>query len=352
MPTDLSIRPLLFSVVFGLGACSGAGAGAPSGQGDPLRGDGGSSPPVAGDAGGSPDADVSDSGKTTGPRSVKAYYFGHSLLAGNGASPHHHLPYNVGVFALAKGHTYATHGQIGWGTAITAHWGWSSDDLDEGPAGFANENKAPFYAGHNGKKELQSGYDFVVFTDVNGNAYGAEKTPVVNALVGFVNLARQSNPGTQAILYSCWNSVQNRQSTAAISAWRDATQAQLGWWEGVADAVNERISDPPMLLVPVSVVVAQVALDAANGALPGVANASELFSDDVHGTSATYYAAGASVFTSMFQQSPVGATSADIKATVSGADVDYSLPSAQAATQIQQRAFEIVSAYPRAGYNR
>ena len=84
--------------------------------------------------------------------------------------------YDVGIFAAARGRAYDTHGQLGWGTPIAAHWAWNGDDLAAGPLGFARENHAPFYVGHNGKAELARGdYNVVVFTDVNGNARGAIK---------------------------------------------------------------------------------------------------------------------------------------------------------------------------------
>lgn len=334
------------------GASGSAGVGGQAGVA--AAAGAGASGSAARDAGAPPAHDAAVDGGKTQALSIQAFYFGHSLLAGSGASPNFHIPYNIGVMAASRGHTYATHGQLGWGTPITAHWGWSSDDLSDGPLGFENENHAPFYAGRNGKKELaEGGYNVVVFTDVNGNARGADREPVVEALVGFIELARGRDPSTQPILYSCWNelSKDDQSDPAAVQAWRDTTMQELGWWEGVADAVNEAISPPRLLLVPVSAVVAELAVDAANGRISGKGGpleATALFMDDVHGTSMTYYAAAAAIFAAMFRESPVGTTAEAVRGTFGSAEVDYALPSSQAATYLQQRAFDIVRDYPRA----
>jgi hypothetical protein len=289
---------------------------------------------------------------------VKAFYFGHSLLAGSHASPNFHVPYNIGIFAAAKGHAYETHGQLGWGTAIKAHWDWSSDDLAKGPVGFSGENHKPFYAGRNGKAELAAGgYNVVVFTDVNGNAQGASKDPTVEALIGFIQLARKQTPSALPVLYSCWNElpVAEQSKPAAVTAWRDQTLSELRWWEGVVDEVNKEIAAPRMLLVPVSKVIAELASDAVNGKIPGEnapKDARVLFSDDVHGTSMTYYAVAAALYSAIFQESPLGATSEVVRGKVNGVEVDYQLPSAEVASYLQKRAFELVRDYPRAGFPR
>lgn len=285
-------------------------------------------------------------------QSVKAFYFGHSLLAGSGASPSYHIPYDVGIFAAASGRAYEAHGQLGWGTPIAAHWAWNSDDLAAGPLGFARENHAPFYVGGNGKAELaRGGYNLVVFTDVNGNARGAEQGPVVAAIVGFIRIARARDPHALAILYSCWNElpVAQQSERAAVEKWRDATLAELGWWESVADAVQAQTGSERMLLVPVSALLAELALAAANGGMPGL-DARAFFTDDVHGTPLTYYAAAAALYSAIYREPPPAATSSRVHGSVSGAVVDVTLPSVQAAAYVQQRAFDLVRAYPRAGF--
>lgn len=278
---------------------------------------------------------------------VKAFYFGHSLLAGMQASPNYHIPYNIGVFAAARGHAYEAHGQLGWGTPIAAHWAWNSDQLAEGPLGFERENHAPFYTGRNGKAELASGdYNVVVFTDVNGNARGADTAPVAGAIAGLIQIARKRVPNVRAVLYSCWNElpVEEQRDRAAVARWRDATWTELQWWESVADAVDAAVGGEPLLFVPVSAVIAELALDAANGGLGKGLDARALFVDEVHGTPMTYYAAAAALYTAIFRESPRGVTT-DI---VHGEQVDYRLPSPEVAAHIQQRAFDIVRTYPRA----
>lgn len=292
------------------------------------------------------------------PQTIKAYYFGHSLLAGQGASPNYHIPYNVGLFAAAKGHSYETHGQLGWGTPLVEHWKWSSDKLADGPQGFASENKRPFYAGRNGKAELAAGgYNVVAFTDVNGNARGGKQGPVVDALLGFIGLAREKDPKTLALFYSVWNElpIADQGKPDAVKKWRDQTLSELRWWENVADTVNTKSPTARLRLVPVSVVLAELALDAANGRIPGgdaPLPTKALFSDEVHGSSLAYYAAAAALYTAIFREPPPPAASEQVRGTVSGAAVDYTLPSAETGRYIQQRAYEIVRDYPRAGVPR
>lgn len=288
------------------------------------------------------------------PKSIKAFYFGHSLLAGQQANPNYHIPYNIGIFAAAKGHSYETHGQLGWGTPLVEHWKWSTDKLADGPAGFASENKPPFYAGRNGKAELSAGgYNVVVLTDVNGNARGGKQGPVVDALLGFIQLARTKDPKTQAVFYSVWNElpVAEQSDRAAVKKWRDETLSELRWWENVADEVNTQSPSARLRLVPVSVVFAELAWDAANGKLPGL-DTKALFIDEVHGSSVAYYAGAAALYTAIFKESPLGATTEQVRGSVGGASVDYTLPSSDSARYIQQRAYEIVRDYPRAGLAR
>lgn len=292
------------------------------------------------------------------PKDIKAFYFGHSLLAGQSASPNYHIPYNIGIFAAAKGHSYDTHGQLGWGTPLVEHWKWSSDKLADGPQGFASENKPPFYAGRNGKAELAAGgYNVVVFTDVNGNARGGKQGPVVDALIGLIQLAREKDQKALAVLYSVWNElpVEQQGDLEAVKKWRDQTLSELRWWENVADTVNTNAPSARLRLVPVSTVFAELAWDAANGRIPGGAEplaTKTLFSDEVHGSSIAYYAAAAALYGVIFKESPLGATAEQVQGSVSGATVDYKLPSAETARYIQQRAYEIVRDYPRAGVPR
>ena len=289
------------------------------------------------------------------PKEIKAFYFGHSLLAGQKASPDYHVPYNIGIFAAAKGHRYETHGQLGWGTPLVEHWKWRSDKLADGPLGFASENKPPFYAGRNGKAELsEGGYNVVVFTDVNGNARGGEQDPVVDALLGFIQLARAKDPKARAYLYSVWNElpVEDQADRTAVKKWRDATLSELRWWENVADTVNTKAPSARLRLVPVSAVFAELVWDAINGKVPGAGaplEAKALFIDEVHGSSIAYYAAAAALYAAIFKESPLGATAEQVHGAFAGAKVDYTLPSAETARYIQQRAYEIVRGFPRAG---
>ena len=291
-------------------------------------------------------------------QNIKAFYFGHSLLAGQTASPNYHIPYNIGIFAAARGHSYDTHGQLGWGTPLVEHWKWSSDKLADGPQGFASENKPPFYAGRNGKAELSAGgYNVVGFTDVNGNARGAKQGPVVDALLGFIKLARAKDPKTRALFYSVWNElpVAQQGNRDAVKKWRDQTLSELRWWENVTDTVNTKSPSARLRLVPVSAVFAELALDAANGRIPAGAaplTTKALFIDEVHGSPIAYYAAAAALYTAIFREPPPPAASEQIRGTVSGATVDYTLPSVETARYIQKRAYEIVRDYPRAGLPR
>lgn len=265
----------------------------------------------------------------TDPRKrVKAFYIGHSLLVGN-THPNFHIPYNVGLFAAASGHTYETHGQIGWGTALSEHWEWQNDNLAGGPNGFEKENLSPFYAGRNARQELASGeYNLLVFTDVNGNARGEDPTRTIKAALGFIRLARKANPDLRAVLYSCWNGVEDPTELSAVQAWRDATYREFAWWQDVTRQVNARLRGPDMLLAPVSKIVAELTLEAAQGKLPRVAGAKEVLPDGVHPKELGYYAAAATIFATAFQEPVVGKLGQRVAGTVSGARVDYELPAA------------------------
>ena len=180
---------------------------------------------------------------------------------------------------------------------------------------------------------------------------------MVDALLGFIRLSRANNPNTRALFYSVWNElpVEQQGDRAAVKRWRDETLSELRWWQSVTDTVNAKSPAARLRLVPVSAVFAELVWDAANGRVPGAAaplSAKALFIDEVHGSPIAYYAAAAALYSAIFRQSPLGATAEQVRGSVGGARVDYALPSAETARYLQQRAYEIVRGYPRAGLPR
>lgn len=295
--------------------------------------------------------------------SAKVFFFGHSLVG-------HDMPQMIAAFARARGKTYDVNGQIGFGTALLAHWRWDgSFSSDFVPIGFPEELPGTLLFGMEGKAALGTGdYDVVVMTESAGfvdgtpgnwssfcdpeNAFGG---CAIESVVNFVRLARMHNPSVRPILYTNWKSMND---TGGLDGWLTFVNDKLGWWENVADQAEAQLtasgsSGSPIRVVPAGVILARIVRQARDGELAGLGlpDQAPLFSDDVHITRLGFYIIALAHYAAIYRESPVGLPGAvdvingDRTARVmDGFTVDAGL-----AAHFQQVVWQMLEEYPRSG---
>lgn len=313
---------------------------------DAATADGGASDASAGDAStndaGSSDASAPDAQVGNLPSSASVFFFGHSLVDQD-------MPTMVGSLAAARGKSYTTHGQLGWGTSLAAHWGWDGMLNGSAPAGFSDENRAPFFIGE-GKAQLTTGnYDVVVLTETNGQTKQLSATSQTAAdVLRFVDHARKTRPNIRVFLYSNWLD-RDEDFGGDLAAWQQKTEQDIAWWEDVADRVNAQLSGPDIGVIPGGPVLVKVTRAIGEGKLPGL-TVNDLFrkngseTDGVHVSDQGFYVIALLHYAAIFRDTPVG-----LPAQTAREDGPATALSAAHAATIQNIVWMAVKSYPRAG---
>jgi hypothetical protein len=280
------------------------------------------------DAGG--DAQASASGVTQ----AAVFFFGHSLVDQD-------MPLMVGSLATARSKTYSAKGQLGWGTALDAHWSWNGE-WSGAPLGFEDENKGrSFFAGE-GKAQLARGvYDVMVMTESNGHTHGNGDSTVDYA-TRLVRHARMAKADTRVFLYSSWL---DRSEFGSLSEWQTRTEADVAWWERVADRVNAAVDGPDIRVIPGAAILAKVTRAVAEGKITGLA-VDDLFrpDDGVHVNDLGFYVIALAHYAAIFRDTPVG-----LPVATQTEDGPAETLSAAAAASIQRIVWDYLQGYPRAG---
>ncbi|MDB4983275.1 MAG: hypothetical protein JWM82_4027 [Myxococcales bacterium] len=276
-----------------------------------------------------------------GPVSAaKVFYFGHSLVGRD-------LPVMIGSFAKARGKTWMSQGQIGWGTSLRAHYEWDGAFDKNAPNGFARDSQGhPFFAGE-GKAQLQTGrYDTLVLTDTAGFVHG-NGDDTVNYATRLVKLARKANPTLRVFLYGTWL---DRKEFPNEDAWRAQAESDIKWWERVADRVSEQVEGPPLFVIPGGPILARVTRAAAQGKLPGL-TVNDFFRDNEGGVKDTihlndrgFYVMALAHYASIMRDSPVG-----LPVETQTEDGPAEALSPENAARVQGLVWDVLKAYPRAG---
>ncbi len=319
----------------------------------------------AGSSGGGATGDGGGAGDSV--KSAKAFYFGHSLVG-------HDLPQMLRSFARARGNTYDVSGQVGWGTPIMSHWRWQGS-LDTGfvPLGFPEELRGSRLFSVDGHTALESGeYDVIVLTESNGFVSGSPGNwaswcnpneefggCTIDMTTNLVRKARLHNDAMRAFVYSNWKSLDD--FGGSVSAWAANIEADLGFWENLADETEAQLAregatDAVVAVIPGGPIFARVVLEAEAGKLEryGIAGHGAFIEDDVHPTRLGFYVVALAHYASMFRESPVGLPNKVDVVTWSrdAIDEDGFEVDADLAAHLQDIVWEELSAYPRSGVGR
>jgi hypothetical protein len=271
-------------------------------------------------------------------KSARVLFIGHSLVGSA-------LPQMIGTFAAARAKSYATHGQLGWGTSLKAHWEWDGAMNDAAPLGFPRDNRAPFFAGE-AKAQLDSGaYDVLVLIESTGHTTIDVRETVAHA-TRFVERARKRNPSLRAYVYTGWL---DRKEAPSLAAWREQIRADRGWWERVADGVSARVAGPDAAVIPGAAILADVTEAIERGEIPDIGNVEELFGDTVHLNAIGFYVIALAHYAAIFRDDPRGLPA--VVVGENGEQVDKS-PTPAAAAALQALVWRHLQGYPRAAISR
>lgn len=339
----------------GNGGTGGGGTGGNAGNG----GTGGSD-----DMDASVDASMPDDSGTGGDvDEAKVFYFGHSLVG-------HDMPQMIGSFARARGKTYAVHGQIGFGTPLQSHWRWQGD-FDNGfvPLGFADELPGSLLFDVDGHTALASGeYGVIVLTESNGfvsgepgnwNEFCTEGEEFGGCAIemagNLIREAREDRADVRSLLYTNWKDFEE---VGGIDNWLEDIDANVGWWENLADKVDAQLEGEgaggsAIQIVPAALIVARIVREARDGELEdlGITDYHDLFMDTVHLSRTGFYVIALTHYAAIFRDTPVGLpTTVDVASDekdaleADGFEIDPEL-----AAHFQNVVWEELTGYPRSG---
>lgn len=262
-----------------------------------------------------------DAGQPDGavPREAASVFFvGHSLV-------NFHMPAMLEDIAASMGVTHHYGAQIGVGAPL--HWVWDHPEDTNGDRA---------------QVELPSGdYDVLVLTELIPIREHVMYSDTDEYVRRFYELAMSGNPETQVYFYETWYDVED-------PAWSENIAADREVWEQVIDDVNALVSGPDILLVPGGTAMARLVERIEAGDVPGLESRFDLYVDPIHLTDIGNYFIALVQFATIYRRSPVGATAT----TTNEFGQPFEAPLPEAARVMQEVAWEVVSADPRAGVAR
>jgi len=165
----------------------------------------------------------------------------------------------------------------------------------------------------------------------------------------FYRYATTYNPDLRVYLYEDWHCLQSGTPTGCAydvdsNPWRQRLEDDLAMWESVVDTLNARFHpDPPVCMIPAAQGLATLYDSIQVGAMPGLSQISDIFTDDIHLTEVGKYYIACIHFAMIHETSPVGLTH-QLKNRWQN---NYSAPSPALALKFQEMAWETVIRYPK-----
>jgi hypothetical protein len=179
----------------------------------------------------------------------------------------------------------------------------------------------------------------------------------IEMTVNLVRKARMHNPAVRTLLYTNWKDFGE---LGGIDNWLADIEANVGWWENLADKAEAALtadgaSGSAIRVVPAAPIVARIVTEARAGELAdfGITEYSALFQDNVHLSRTGFYIIALIHYAAIFRDSPVGlpatvdvASSDKASLEMNGFTIDSGL-----AAHLQNVVWEELQAYPRSGVN-
>ncbi len=165
----------------------------------------------------------------------------------------------------------------------------------------------------------------------------------------FFNYANTLNPNLQVYIYEVWHCLNSGTPTGCAwdvnsNPWRQRLTDDLPMWESVIDTLQVRYNPQVnVCLIPGGQGLARLYDSIQVGAIPGISNINQLFSDDIHLTDVGKYFIACIHFAMLHHTSPVGLTN-QLYNVWGGA---FTAPTPAQALKFQQIAWLTVNNYPK-----
>jgi hypothetical protein len=262
------------------------------------------------------------------PAGLRVYHLGHSLVGRD-------MPAMLTQLAQAAGfagHAHAS--QLGWGASLDQH------RRGEVP-GHAEENAHPAHVPA-GPALAAGRFDAVVLTEMVElrDAIRWHDSPA--ALAHWARAAAAGNPRATVWLYETWHRLDDP------AGWLSRIETdRTALWEGTLIArAMARAGTPPIRLLPAGQALAAVVRAAEAGALPGLGNRRDLFSDEIHLNDRGAAVVALAHFATLYRRSPEGLPPPRLRADGTPA---ATLPETALAA-VQHLVWQAVRRYPSAGF--
>lgn len=164
----------------------------------------------------------------------------------------------------------------------------------------------------------------------------------------FYHYASAFNPDIKVYLYEDWHCLLSGTPTDCdydidANPWRERLTDDLAMWESVVDTLNARYKPTnPVCLIPAGQGLAALYDSIQVGAIPGITEIEDLFSDNIHLNDVGKYYVACIHFAMIHKTSPIGLTN-QLQVWWGG---DFEAPSSELAMKFQEMAWETVVNYP------
>lgn len=259
---------------------------------------------------------------------LAVYFIGHSLIGRD-------MPALLAQLA-GDGHAYES--QLGWGAELEAHW-----EPDVELSGSEVENDHPRF--RDAHEAVASGdYDVLVMTEKIGLEDSIKYHDSWHYLSLWAEKAVAANPDMRLYLYETWHSLDTE------NGWLNRLDTDLAknWEREIIDRAlaTDRV-DRPIYVIPGGQVMARFARALeARGGVDGLTTAADLFTDNIHFSSAGAYLIALTHYAVLYGRSPVGLPHSGFL-DAQGAPLPPLGP--EAARLMQEVVWDVVTTYSRTG---
>lgn len=226
-------------------------------------------------------------------------------------------------------------------------WQWDHvDDYDENPPHFAAFNNTDI--------GLASGnFDVLVLTEAVPRLRGALIEETYAYSDSLYRYATQFNPDIRVFLYEDWHCLDSGTPTGCdydedSNPWRQRIDDDLPMWESVVDTLNTRYNpEIPVCIIPGAQGLAAMYDSVQVGAVPGIGEIEDLFSDRIHLNDVGKYFMSTIHYAMIFNKNPVGLP-------IQGRHWwggELEAPSPELASKMQEIALETVTNYPESCFD-
>ncbi|MFK7787375.1 MAG: T9SS type A sorting domain-containing protein [Crocinitomicaceae bacterium] len=263
------------------------------------------------------------------------FFLGHSLINFN-------VPNMVNQLSIASTETFSYDANIGNGA--TLNWHWTNPATGQGEQW---DLTLP-----------NGGYENFIFTEAVPLQNHLSYSDTYRYADSLCSFADQYNPNIQYYMYETWHCIYSGNGSTSgaggypcdwdpesVTPWRDRIDIDLAKWESIADSIN-LIHTNPMLIIPGGQALGRLADSIEAGAVPGLTDIFDLFTDFHHLDNRGNYFIACVMYSVIHGTSPQGLPNQ----LTNDSGTLYSIhPTPEQAAIMQEIAWQTVCDYPRDG---